>query len=105
MRTQYFIKRRFQMRFIILFIALVVVGSIISGTILLRMTYREFGIEFGKAHSQLKSTREIILPTVILTSVITTSIIGIATIVVTIIFSHKIAGPLYRFERNAKKNW
>ena len=102
-RSQYFIKRRFQARFVVLFIALVIVGSIISGAILYRVTYKELGVEFGRAHSQLRSTGEIILPAVLLTNVITVGVIGIATIIVTIVLSHKIAGPLYRFEKNAKK--
>jgi methyl-accepting chemotaxis protein len=48
----------------------------------------------------IKSTADYILPAVFLSSAVVVIVIGLATIFITLFTSHKIAGPLYRIEKD-----
>lgn len=102
-RKTYLIQRVFQTKFIVLFLLLVILGSAISGGLLYEKTSKELGDSYGEAHSKLKTTGEIILPNVLIVNVIAIVVIGIGTIALTVFISHKVAGPLYRFEKNAEQ--
>jgi nitrogen fixation/metabolism regulation signal transduction histidine kinase len=47
----------------------------------------------------VRSTADFLLPILIQTVLAMMVILGLATIIVTLLFSHKIAGPLYRFKK------
>ncbi len=102
-RKTYLIKRMLQAKFITIFVLLVIMSSVISGILLYRKTNTELGYQYGKAHSKIKNTGQILLPNVIMGNIIALIVIGGATIALTIFISHKIAGPLYRFEKNAEQ--
>jgi methyl-accepting chemotaxis protein len=102
-RKTYFIQRVFQTKFIVLFLLLVILGSAISGGLLYQRTFTELGDHYGEAHSKLKTTGEIILPNVLAGNIIAIIIIGVASVALTVLISHKVAGPLYRFEKNAEQ--
>jgi methyl-accepting chemotaxis protein len=57
---------------------------------------------FQQSRLVIKNTSLAILPAVIYTNLITLGLITLATIVVTLFVSHKIAGPLFRFEKELK---
>lgn len=100
-RKTYLIKRIFQVKFIIIFLVLVIMSSVISGILLYRKTNTELGYHYGRAHSKIQNTGEILLPNMLMGNIIALVVIGGITIALTIFISHKIAGPLYRFEKNA----
>ena len=100
-RSNYLIKKIFQTKFILLFLCLILAGSVISGTIFYIRTNVELGQEYGKAHSKLKRTGEIIQPNLYLSFGIGIILVAIAAFFLTLIVSHKVAGPLYRFEESA----
>lgn len=102
-RKTYLIQRVFQTKFIMLFLFLVILSSVISGILLYKRTNTELGFHYGEAHSKLKKTGEILLPNVLMGNVIAIIVIGAASIALTIFISHKIAGPLYRFGKNAEQ--
>ncbi|MEW6378114.1 MAG: methyl-accepting chemotaxis protein [bacterium] len=102
-RKKYLIQQVFQTKFIILFLFLVILGSIISGGLLYQKTSVDLGNSYGEAHSKLKTTGELILPNVLIGNVIAIVIIGMATVALTVFISHRIAGPLYRFEKNTER--
>ncbi len=102
-RKTYLIQRMFQAKFIIAFLLLVIIGSIISGVIFYKKANTQLGYHYGKAHSKLKETGEILQPALFISYGIGVVLIGIATIILTIFISHKVAGPLYRFERSAEE--
>jgi nitrogen fixation/metabolism regulation signal transduction histidine kinase len=93
----------FQAKFIFAFLLLVIIGSIISGIILYTKANTYLGYEYGKAHIKLEKTGEILQPALFISYGIGVVLIGFATIILTIFISHKIAGPLYRFERSAEE--
>jgi methyl-accepting chemotaxis protein len=51
---------------------------------------------------EVKSTSVAILPAIILTNIITAGIVSIAAVIVVLFISHKIAGPMHRFEKEIK---
>ncbi|MGA1876312.1 MAG: hypothetical protein ACMUIA_11960 [bacterium] len=93
----------FQTKFILLFLLLVILSSITSGIVLYQRTNMDLGYRYGEAHSKLKKTGEILLPNVLLGNIIAVVVIGAASVVITLLISHKVAGPLYRFEKNTEQ--
>ena len=102
-RRKYFIQRMFQTKFILLFLLLVILSSITSGIVLYQRTNMDLGYRYGEAHSKLKKTGEILLPNVLLGNIIAVVVIGAASVVLTLLISHRVAGPLYRFEKNTEQ--
>ncbi|MGA1843580.1 MAG: hypothetical protein ACMUIS_03350 [bacterium] len=102
-RKRFYIQRMFQAKFILAFLLLVIIGSIISGIIFYTKANTYLGYHYGMAHLKLKKTGEILQPALFISYGIGVVLIGIATIFLTIFISHKVAGPLYRFERSAEE--
>ena len=99
-RRNYFIKKKFQLHFIIKFCSLVITGTIASGVIIYMMSRSTVTTVFENSRLVIKSTAEFILPAVLLSSIVVTVVIGLATIFITLFTSHRIAGPLYRIEKD-----
>lgn len=99
-RRNYFIKKEFQRRFIMKFCLLVILGALISGIIIYAMSLSTVTTSFENSRLTIKSTADYVLPAVFLSSVIVIILTGLATIMITLFTSHKIAGPLYRIEKD-----
>ncbi len=99
-RRNYFIKKKFQRNFILKFCTLVTIGAIISGTIIYMMSKATVTTTFENSRLTIKSTADFILPAVLLSSAIVIIVIGLAAVAVTLFASHRIAGPLYRMEKD-----
>lgn len=99
-RKNYYIKKEFQRNFIIKFCLLVLAGSIISGAIICWMSKATVITSFDNLRLVIKSTADFMLPAVLLSSAVVIVVTGIATVLITLFTSHKIAGPLYRIEKD-----
>jgi len=102
-RRQYFIKKDFQFRFIIKFCLLILIGVVISTGLLLLLSQDTLTSSFSQSRLVIKNTALAILPAVMYTNLITLGLIILATIVVMLFISHKIAGPLFRFEKELRE--
>ena len=102
-RRQYFIKKDFQFKFILKFCLIVLIGTILSTGLLFLFSQGTLTSSFQQSRLVIKNTSLAILPAVIYTNLITLGLITLATIVVTLFVSHKIAGPLFRFEKELKE--
>lgn len=102
-RKQYFINKEFQSKFIIKFCMLVIIGSFISGLIIYLMSKSTVTTAFDNSRLTIKSTADFILPAVLLGSSVVIVVIGLATVGVTLFTSHRIAGPLYRLEKDIEE--
>jgi methyl-accepting chemotaxis protein len=102
-RRQYFIKKDYQLKFILKFCLIVLSGSIISTAIIFFLAQGTLTSSFEHGRLIVRNTATAIMPAVIMTNVITLVVISFATIVVVLFISHKIAGPLYRFEQDLKE--
>jgi methyl-accepting chemotaxis protein len=98
-RRNYFIDKDFQTRFILKFCLLVVLAGIITTGILYFVGKRSTTVSIVDSRVIVRSTADFLLPILIQTVLAVVVISGLATIIVTLLFSHKIAGPLYRFKK------
>jgi len=99
-RRNYYIDKEFQGKFILKFCSLILMGSLISGTIIYGMSRATVTTAFVNSKLTIKSTADFMLPAVLLSSAVMILMIGIATIAITLFTSHRIAGPLYRIEKD-----
>ncbi len=99
-RRTYFIQKGFQARMILKFVALLVIMAVISSTILYFFAGSRLEASYYEAHSSIKSMWDLLGPIVLATNLISLVVISIATVYVILFISHKIAGPLYKLEKN-----
>jgi methyl-accepting chemotaxis protein len=102
-RRNYFIKKRFQTKFILRFCALVVLGSVISGVILYLLSRGTVTTAFVNSRLSIVNTADYILPALIGSGLVSIVLISIATAIVVMYLSHRIAGPLFRIEKSAEE--
>ncbi len=102
-RRQYFINRKFQAGFILKFVLVLILGAILSVAITMFTTQATLTSSFEGSKLVIEKTSLAILPSVILTNVITTLIVGVFVIIITLLVSHKIAGPMFRFEKDIEE--
>ncbi len=101
-RRIYFIEKKFQTQFIIKFCLLVVLGSFVTVSLLYLLTSKTTTVSFENTRAVVKTTADFIVPLVTETVVVVTVLVALATIMLTLFISHKIAGPLYRFKKELK---
>jgi len=102
-RKDYFIKKKFQSKFIIRFCALVVLGAIITGVSLYLLSGDTVTTAFVNSRLSIVRTSDYILPALIGSSLVSIVLVSIATGVVIMYLSHRIAGPLYKIEKCVKE--
>lgn len=102
-RRQYFVQKDFQFKFILKFCIVLLIGIIISTGLLFLFSKDTLTSSFEQSRLTIKNTAFAILPSVFLSNLITLALITLATIVVTLLVSHKIAGPLFRFQKELKQ--
>jgi methyl-accepting chemotaxis protein len=102
-RRNYFVKKDYQIRFILKFCLLVLAGAVMSTGLLLLISRGTLTSSFEHSELVVTNTSRAILPAVILTNTITFALISLATIIVVLFISHKIAGPMLRFEKELKE--
>ena len=102
-RSHYFIKKNFQTKFILKFCLLLLAGVIVSTGLLFLFSQDTLTSSFQNSKLVIENTAMAILPTIIYTSLITLALLAIATIIITLFISHRIAGPMFRFEKELKE--
>ncbi|MFC1699841.1 hypothetical protein ACFL1I_07820 [Candidatus Omnitrophota bacterium] len=98
-RRNYFIERSFQARFIIKFCLLVIAGGALTAGILYYVSLHSTTVTIVNSEVVVKTTADFLLPVLIQTVLIVLILVSLATILVTLFVSHKIAGPLYRLKK------
>ncbi|KPK42445.1 MAG: hypothetical protein AMJ78_02575 [Omnitrophica WOR_2 bacterium SM23_29] len=99
-RRNYFIKKKFQAKFILKFCLLIILACIVMGGLVYFLSTKTTTTSFENLRLIVKSTSDFILPTLILGSLIATALVSLACIIVVLFISHRIAGPLYRLEKS-----
>lgn len=97
-RRIYFIDKSFQFKFIVKFCTLIVIASLLTGILIYYFNRQTTTVAFENLKVVVKSTASFILPIVIQILIIVTLLVGSGMIIVTLVTSHKIAGPLYRLK-------
>jgi methyl-accepting chemotaxis protein len=101
-RKQVLIKKDFQYKFILKFCLVILAGITVSTGLLFLFSQGTLTTSFNDSRLVIKDTGFAILPGAIFTNLITLALITIATIAVTLYVSHKVAGPMFRFEADLK---
>jgi len=102
-RRHYFIDKRFQAEFIVKFCAIVLFSSFAIGVLLFFLLKSSTTVAIENARVTVKSTSDFILPIVTEILLIVAALSAASVAVLTLFFSHKIVGPLYRLKKEAEK--
>jgi methyl-accepting chemotaxis protein len=94
-----FIDKRFQGEFILKFVSLLLVGTAVFVLAAYLILNRRLEDTYYSAHFAIKSTGEMLLPTLLALSGVFIVVLGAAAVVITLYVSHHIAGPLYAIRR------
>jgi len=98
-RRNYFIEKKFQAQFILKFCCLAMAGGLLTVGLVYLLASRATTVSIVDSRVVVRSTADFILPVLAQTVAVAVVAVGLATIVLTLFSSHKIAGPLYRFKR------
>lgn len=99
-RRQVFIKKAYQIKFILKFCIIILIGGIISTGLVALFSRGTLTTSFEHGRLIVTDTARAILPTVILTNIITLAIVLLIVVLTVLYLSHKIAGPMFRFEKD-----
>ena len=99
-RRNYFIKKGFQIDFSVRFIILIVIEALLAVVLFIYMSKGTVTTGYMGSDLKVAKTFDFFLPGLFLSNMIVLGITAIAGVVILIFMSHKIAGPLYRFEKS-----
>ncbi len=98
-RLNYSIKRQMQIRLLFKLLSVVLLGLALSSAIFFYMSNQEVGETYRQFHIQARNFLDFLLPGIIMAFLVGL----IVAVVIALFFPHKIAGPLYRIERELKE--
>lgn len=98
-KINFSVKREMQLRLLLKILTIVSIGIGLMGLIFYIYSNREIGNSYRQFHITAKNFLDYLMPAVIISLVIG----FLASIGITIFFPHKIAGPLYRIERDLRE--
>ncbi|MDP2922089.1 MAG: hypothetical protein Q8O12_06995, partial [Candidatus Omnitrophota bacterium] len=98
-RRNYFIDRAFQSEFIVKFCGLVILGSAAFGAVLYFFSKHALTTSFENSRLVIKSTADYIFPGLLFGGIIVAIFTALAAGAVVMFMTHRIAGPMYRFEK------
>ena len=92
----------FKLRFMLTFGIITITAVSMASLLFYFLTYRELSHDYGEAFFTLQSVKRAIFPLLFasIQSIALLTVVSIAIAVLSLFFSHKIAGPLYRFEKS-----
>jgi len=97
-RRNYYIDKDFQTKFILKFCSLVAFGSFLTVALICWLAQHSTTVGIADGRVAVHTTAEYLLPLLLQTVFVQLVVVSLAVIVMTLLFSHKIAGPLYRFK-------
>ena len=92
----------FKLRFMLTFCIITITAVSMASLLFYFLTYRELSHDYGEAFFALQSVKRTVFPLLFasIQSVALLALVSIAIAVISLFFSHKIAGPIYRFEQS-----
>lgn len=97
-RKSYFIESSFQGKFIFHFLGLMLVGALLFSLILSMTTAETWGIIYDTHEAFPGSTPFILIKELVKANWILILLGGLMVAILAVLYSHRIAGPLYKFE-------
>ncbi|MFH0753785.1 MAG: hypothetical protein V2A70_04400 [Candidatus Omnitrophota bacterium] len=102
-RKNIYIDKSFQTKFVLKFCGVVAVGAAFMILLLYILSLGSTTVSFIHARVKVMTTADFILPLLIQTVLVVMAVVALVSIGVTLIVSHKIAGPLFRFKQMFKE--
>lgn len=99
-RKIHIVKMKFQRDFILKFCAIIIISALIIAGIVYALSASSMTTVFENSRLIIKTTADFLLPLLILSSLVAIIATGALTIIFTLVISHRIAGPLYRLEKD-----
>ena len=97
-RRNYYIDKRFQTKFIFQFCLLVAFGSALTVVLICWLAQHSTTVGIVHGRVAVHTTAEYLLPLLLQTVFVELVIVSLAAIAMTLLVSHKIAGPLFRLK-------
>ncbi len=96
------IEKHFELRFLVKLCLLVIAGMTGITLFLKYLTSRDLGPDYGPAFSAIYNLKQELFPLIFASfySIFILAVVAAAIAVISMFYSHKIAGPMYRIERN-----
>src|SRR3989344_5552445 len=97
-----FVELGFKLRFMLIFCLITLAAVSAASFLFYFLTYRELGNKYGEAFFTLQSVKRAVFPLLFasIQSISLLALVSLAIGILSLFFSHKIAGPLYRFEKS-----
>lgn len=102
-RKNYFIDKQFQTKFIVKFCLINIAASLSIGVLIYGLNQQSNTVAFENLRVVVKSTADFIRPILLFVIIVVTVLFSIATVVVVLLTSHRISGPLYRLTVELEK--
>jgi len=99
-RKKLYIKKEFQTDFSVKFLILIAMESVFAIGLFLYLSRGTVITGYSGAELVIASTGKYFLPTVLLANLALIGVTALAGFIIMVAYSHKIAGPLYRFEKS-----
>ena len=101
-RKNYFIKKSFQLKFLSAFVVLLILESFLVTALFMYISNNTLTTGYSNSTLRIESTPSFFFVAMIFITLIAAIGIGLAGMVIFILLSHRIAGPLHRFEKSLK---
>lgn len=99
-RKKLYIKKEFQTDFSVKFLILIAVESLLAIGLFVYLSRGTVITGYSGAELVVARTGEYFLPTILLANLALIGVTALAGFIIMVAYSHKIAGPLYRFEKS-----
>ena len=99
-RRKYFIKKRFQTNFFIRFAILLILESLLISGLFIYLSSGTLTTGYSGTQLRIERTSDFFSTTFLIIALIVGVIVSLAGMLVFMYLSHRIAGPLYRFEKS-----
>lgn len=97
-RRNYFIKKKFQVNFTVKFLIIILIEAFLAAGLFLYLSKGTLTTGYSGSELRIARTYDFFLPMLLLSNLIIVRISTVIGIGVLIFLSHRLAGPLYRFE-------
>jgi methyl-accepting chemotaxis protein len=102
-RRNYFIRKDFQGRFVLRFFLAILVGAIVFTAILSIFSAHTLTVTYEDSSLRLDRTPKALFLHMVRAYGVYILVLGVVISVVSVFLSHRIAGPLFRFERSVEE--
>ena len=98
-RRNYFIKKKFQMRFLLGFVLLIVLAVLLITGLFMVVSTNTLTTGYTNSTLRVENTSTFFFTTFLLIALTSAVVVGIVGGLIFMLFSHRIAGPLHHFEK------